>query len=112
MLGFFLPRQPGRRILVWLASRLMALSAPKDPSDLVVTIEAEDKHNFQDRLGEITAPILVIAGAEDPGYTEALFHETAEGIPGGRLILYEKMGHPAGGKRFARDVLAFLREEK
>lgn len=112
LLDFFLPQQRGRRVLVWLASRMMALSAPQAPFDLVVTVEAEDKHSFQDRLVEITAPTLVIAGTEDPGYTEALFRETAEGIPDGRLILYEKMGHPAGGKRFARDVLAFLREEE
>jgi hypothetical protein len=24
------------------------------------------------------------------------------------LILYERMGHPASGKRFARDLLEFL----
>ncbi len=50
----------------------------------------------------------MIAGAEDPFYTEALFRETAAGIPGARLVLYPGMGHPAHGKRFARDVLAFL----
>ena len=87
----------------------MALHAPQDPSDLVVTVEAEDRHNFRDRLGEIAAPTLVVAGTEDPGYTVELFRETAEGIPNGRLILYEKMGHPASGKQFKRDVLQFLR---
>ncbi len=60
------------------------------------------------RLHEITAPTLVVAGAEDPFYSEALFRETAAGIPGARLVLYPGMGHPARGKLFARDVLAFL----
>jgi pimeloyl-ACP methyl ester carboxylesterase len=96
--------------LVWLGSRLMSLGAPKDPTDLVVTVEAEDQHNFKDRLAQINAPTLVVAGTQDPFYTVALFRETAEGIPNARLILYEGMGHPASGKQFSQDVLAFLKE--
>jgi pimeloyl-ACP methyl ester carboxylesterase len=97
--------------IVWLASLLLGLlAAPKDPSDLVVTVEAEDTHDFKDHLGEISAPTLVVAGDKDPFYTETLFRETAEGIPNARLILYPGMGHPASGKQFGRDVLAFLQE--
>jgi pimeloyl-ACP methyl ester carboxylesterase len=33
------------RPLVWLLAQLMSLSAPNDPRDLVVTIEAEDQFN-------------------------------------------------------------------
>jgi hypothetical protein len=40
----------------------------------------------------------------------ALFRETAAGIPNARLVLYKGMGHPASGKQFGRDVLAFLLE--
>jgi len=98
--------------LLWLASRLMPLGAPKDPTDLVVTVEAEDQFNFKERLSQITAPTLVVSGAQDPFYTVALFRETAEGIANARLILYEGMGHPASGKQFGRDVLTFLREGK
>jgi pimeloyl-ACP methyl ester carboxylesterase len=86
------------------------LGAPKDPSDTVVTLEAEDKFNFKERLAQITAPTLVAAGEQDPFYTPALFRETAAGIPHARLILYPGMGHPASGKHFQQDVLAFLRE--
>jgi pimeloyl-ACP methyl ester carboxylesterase len=101
------------RPIVWLASLLLGLLvAPKDPSDLVVTVEAEDKHDFKDRLGEISAPTLVVAGDRDPFYTETLFRETAEDIPEARLILYPGMGHPASGKQFGRDVLAFLEEAR
>jgi pimeloyl-ACP methyl ester carboxylesterase len=98
--------------LVWLASRLggMLFGAPEDPSDLVITVEAEEKHNFKDRLNQISAPTLVIAGDKDPFYTEALFRATAEGIPNARLILYKGMGHPAYGKQFHRDVLLFLKD--
>jgi len=97
--------------IVWLASLLLGLlAAPKGPSDLVVTVKAEDKHDFKDRLGGISAPTLVVAGDRDPYYTETLFRETAGGIPNARLILYPGMGHPATGKQFGRDVLAFLQE--
>jgi pimeloyl-ACP methyl ester carboxylesterase len=69
-------------------------------------------YNFKKRLAQITAPTLVAAGDRDPFYTPALFRETAEGIPNARLILYPDMGHPASGKQFRRDVLAFLREDR
>jgi hypothetical protein len=52
--------------------------------------------------GRVMAPI--------PFYTPALFRETAAGIPHARLVLYEKMRHPAIGKQFEREVLAFLKE--
>ena len=88
----------------------MAFSTPADASDLVVTIQAEDAHACKERLGEINAPTLVVAGADDPGYSEMLIREMAASIPNSRLILYPGMGHPARGKQFARDVLAFLCE--
>jgi pimeloyl-ACP methyl ester carboxylesterase len=106
--ALFRPMMPAR--MAGLVAWLMSLKAPKDPSDLVVTIEAEDQFNFKDRLSEITAPTLVAAGDRDPFYTEALFRETAEGIPHARLALYPGVGHPAAGEQFQQDVLAFLRE--
>jgi len=109
LLDFFLPSMVGHKALVRLGSRLMSLGEPRNPSDLVVTVEAEDRHGFQGRLAEITAPTLVIAGTEDPAYPEALVRETAAGIHGAQLVLYERMGHPAHGKQFERDVLTFLR---
>jgi len=111
LLGFALPPGPLARPQAWLASLLLSLAAPKDPSDLVITVEAEDRFNFAARLAEISAPTLLVAGDRDPFYSEALFRETAAGVPNARLILYPGMGHPASGTQFARDVLAFLREE-
>jgi pimeloyl-ACP methyl ester carboxylesterase len=108
--SFMIPKSPISGVLVWLGSLVMSLSAPKDPSDLVVTIEAEDAHDFKDRLVEITVPTLVVAGDKDPFYTDALFRTTAEGIPNARLSLYPGVGHPAAGKQFERDVLVFLNE--
>jgi hypothetical protein len=85
----------------------MARSAPDDPSDLIVTIEAEDTLAFRDRRGEITVPTIV-AGALDPSYGEALFRETAGALPDSRLVLYPDQGHRASGRRFERDVAEFL----
>ena len=116
LIGAVFPRTgPGRwlsRPLVWFSAWLLALSAPQNASDLVVTVKAEDKFAFKERLAEIAAPTLVVGGTDDFFYSPALFRETAAGIPNAQLCLYEKMGHPAGGKQFRRDVLAFLRDEQ
>jgi pimeloyl-ACP methyl ester carboxylesterase len=96
--------------LVRVGSKIgAAADHPEDPSDFVITVHAEDKLAFAERLQEIAAPTLVIAGADDPMYSRALFEETAAGIQGARLVLYPGMGHPARGARFRRDVRAFLR---
>jgi len=97
------------RPLVWVLPPFLALGAPRDPGDLVATVEAEDRFSFRERLGDVMAPTLVVAGELDRFYTPDLFRETAAGIPGARLVLYPGMGHPAEGKRFEHDVLAFLR---
>jgi pimeloyl-ACP methyl ester carboxylesterase len=111
LLRFMLGQSRRARLQAWLASTILGLSKPADPSDLIVTLLAEDQFSFQQQLARIAAPTLVIAGDRDPFYTPALFRETAAGIPNARLCLYEKMGHPAGGKQFRRDVLAFLRDK-
>jgi hypothetical protein len=98
--------------LAWFAALILPLDTPEDPSDLLITIAAEDPFNFQDRLAKITASTLVIAGERDPFYSVALFQATAEGIPNARLILYPGLGHSGAGKQFDRDVLAFLRKAK
>ena len=73
-----------------------------DMSDGIVELDAEDKFNFKERLSEIKVPTLVIGGAEDPLY---LMRETAEGIPGARLILHEKAGHTAMMKKDLQSLL-------
>ena len=97
-----------RSFAVAVGPALMARSAPDDPSDLIVTIEAEDAFDLRNRLAEITAPTLVIAGAADPFYNEELFRDTARGIPGAKLVLYPEMGHPAKGPAFAQELRSFL----
>lgn len=105
----------GQRIaggLLWLAGPLF-IRRGWDPSDMIATIEAEDAFDVGERLGEITAPTLMIGGGRDRFYPAELFAETARRIPSARLILYEDRAH--GGtfadRRFGRDVTAFLKGE-
>jgi pimeloyl-ACP methyl ester carboxylesterase len=102
----------GRRIaggLLWLAGPLF-IRRDWDPSHMIATIEAEDAFNVGDRLGEISAPTLVIGGGRDRFYPSELFRETARRMPNARLLIYENRAH--GGtfadRRFGSDVIAFL----
>ena len=103
----------GRRLAgaaMWLAAPLGGLGPYWDPSDMIASVEAEDAFDVSDRLGEISAPTIVIGGERDASYSRELFEETTRGIPDVRLFIYEGRGH--GGtvtdRRFARDVEAFL----
>ena len=112
MVGMMVPRKGlisrVRTPLVRAGAWLMSLKTPTDASDLIVTVEAEDKLAFRDRLHQITAPTLVGGGTEDPFYSAELFRETAAGIPNARLALYEGKGHAMLGKDFQREVQSFL----
>lgn len=118
LMGFSLPEKGLKKTvlkpLYWFISLFAGpvMGIPKDPTDLAVTIEAEDRHDFRHRLSEIKAPTLVIAGDKDPFYSAQLFRDTAAGIPGAKLVLYEGMGHPASGKQFHQDMRAFLDEDR
>lgn len=86
------------------------MGAPKDSSDGLIEIEAEDKHDFWRRLPDIRVPTLVIGGDEDYFYPIA---ETAERLPNARLVLYEGYGHNvifSRGRQFDEEVWAFLTE--
>jgi pimeloyl-ACP methyl ester carboxylesterase len=95
---------------MWL---LNPLARPKDPSDMLVFARAEDAFALSRRLGEVTAPTLVIGGDRDAMYSPEIFARTAQGVRDGRLILYPGASH---GTTFthqllADDVAAFLRAE-
>jgi pimeloyl-ACP methyl ester carboxylesterase len=65
-----------------------------------------------DRLGEIQAPTLVIAGREDFQFPPEHQEELAAGIPNARLALIDRAGHnvhdeqPAEVQQLIRDFLA------
>jgi pimeloyl-ACP methyl ester carboxylesterase len=67
--------------------------APKDPTDMLVTMEAEDVFDVTDHLHRITAPTLVIGGGKDVFYSRELFEQTAAGVKDGRAHVYPHWGH-------------------
>jgi pimeloyl-ACP methyl ester carboxylesterase len=92
---------------MWLFDPLLR---PADTSDMVAFARAEDAFDLRARLGDISAPTLVIAGKRDPIYPADIVAATAAGVQCGRLVSYPRTGH--GGTlthpRFAADVASFL----
>jgi pimeloyl-ACP methyl ester carboxylesterase len=75
-------------------ARVMARSmAPNDPSDLLVTLDAEDAFDVGDQLDRVTAPTLVIGGTRDVFYTRELFEQTAARVKDGRVHIFPGWGH-------------------
>jgi pimeloyl-ACP methyl ester carboxylesterase len=98
-------------VLGWL---LGASQRVEDPSDMLVTVAAEDTFDAAPELHRITAPTLLVAGGRDRFYSPELFRETAERIPGARLALYQHKGH-AGvitHRPAIREIVAFLRADQ
>ncbi len=68
-------------------------------------------HDVDARLGEITAPTLVLHGDADPLVPVENGRHLAAGIPGARLIEYEGVGHIPEVEIFERfndDLMTFL----
>ena len=98
----------GKHIFKWFMWLLGPLIIPADPSDGIVEIEAEDRHDLSDRLDRIKADTLVIGGEEDFFYP---VRETAGKIPNARLVLYPNLGHNAmfaRSRQFGEEIRAFL----
>ena len=71
--------------------------------------------NRTDRLGEISAPTVVVHGADDPLIDVSGGVATAEAIPGAELVVIEGMGHdlpPAVWDRVADAVSANSRRSE
>jgi len=66
---------------------------PADPTDVLVTLDAEDAFNVEADLPRVTAPTLVIGGGNDPFYTQQLLQGTAAGVRDGRLHIFPGWGH-------------------
>jgi pimeloyl-ACP methyl ester carboxylesterase len=66
---------------------------PADPTDLLVTLDAEDAFDVEPDLPRISAPTLVVGGSKDVFYPEELFRETAAGVQDGRVHVLPGYGH-------------------
>jgi len=97
-----------KHVFKWFMWLLGPLSIPTDPSDGIVEIEAEDRHDLSDDLDKIKADTLVIGGEEDFFYP---VRETARKIPNARLVLYPNLGHNAmfaRSRQFGEEIRTFL----
>jgi pimeloyl-ACP methyl ester carboxylesterase len=66
---------------------------PADPTDVLVTLDAEDAFDVAADLSRVTAPALVIGGGNDDFYTQELFEGTAAGVKDGRVHIFPGWGH-------------------
>lgn len=78
--------------------------------ELAALIEAEDAYDLRERLGDVRAPTLVVAGGRDPYYDAGAFEHVARLVRDGRLVRFARRGHVtvALDPRFAPTVAAFL----
>ena len=86
------------RSFFWLLGRRI-FGSPTSPSDGLVEIEAEDKHDFKEHLAEIRVPTLVLAGRNDFQFPPEHQAALAAGIPNARLEIIERAGHNAPTER-------------
>jgi pimeloyl-ACP methyl ester carboxylesterase len=85
------------------------------PNDFQVEIRADREMNFYNRLNEIKAPTLIIAGEKDIAYSLEDIKATSEGIPNSHLLLYEDYGHDlimANNKEVSKKIIEFLVEKE
>jgi pimeloyl-ACP methyl ester carboxylesterase len=97
--------------MMWLFGASLRVD---NPSDMLVTVAAEDAFDASPQLHRIAAPTLLVAGGRDRFYSPELFRETAARIPDARLRLYQDKGH-AGvltHKPAIREIVAFLRADQ
>jgi pimeloyl-ACP methyl ester carboxylesterase len=70
--------------------------------------------SYADRLADVRAPILILAGRYDPEAPLACSEELLRGIPDADLVVFEQSGHfpfVEEASLFAETVAAFLNEE-
>lgn len=92
--------------------RLLVNPAPLPAyrKSLIALVLAEETFDVVDRVNQITAPTLILAGGRDPFYPSSLARETVSRISNARLIVYPRASHVglAFHPRFARDIGDFL----
>jgi pimeloyl-ACP methyl ester carboxylesterase len=95
-------RGPTRPLSRLAAGRM----TPEDSTDVLVTLEAEDAFDVKADLPRITAPTLVIGGADDKFYSQELFRGTAAGVQDGRAHIFPGWGHARASSATATSHVA------
>ena len=91
------------------ASALM--DALRDTSDegYVAVCGALAAYDVRDRLGEIAATVVAVAGAADQVCPPDMLREIAEGVQQGRLVVLDDVGHQAPAEA-PEEVAMIIRE--
>jgi 3-oxoadipate enol-lactonase / 4-carboxymuconolactone decarboxylase len=99
----FLEREPAR------ASAL--LHALRDATDegYVAACRALRSFDVRDRLGEIAAPVVAVAGGQDPTRPPDVLQQIADGVVHGRLVVLDDVAHQAPAEAPER-VARIIRE--
>ena len=98
------------------AARIRAIRLANRPDGLAASLRGAGQGVMEplaDRLGEVRAPTLVIAGALDDR-ARPRAESVAAGIPGARLAIVDGSGHTPHDERparFRRLALDFLQED-
>ncbi len=96
----FVEREPERA-----SALLHALRDATDEGYLAV-VHALAAYDVRDRLGEIDAPVVAVAGAHDPTCPPDSLRAIAEGVRHGRLVVLDEVGHQAPAE--APDEVAMI----
>ncbi|WP_370944752.1 alpha/beta fold hydrolase [Amycolatopsis sp. cg5] len=100
----------------YIATAVLRAMEPIDrahhPPDLIAVMNAEITFDLTDRLPEITAPTLLVAGDRDAGYPLELIRLTADRIPDARLVVLPRRGRRLvlDDHRLVPAIRAFLDE--
>ncbi len=101
----FLDREPAT------AAALLQDLRDADAESYALVCEALAALDLTDRLGAVRPPLLVVSGALDPVAPPELGRALADGVPAGRLVVLDDVGHLAPAEaplRTATVLLGFL----
>ena len=99
----FLEREP-----VTGSALLHALSDARD-SGYAAVCHALQEFDVRDRLGEISTPVLAVAGAHDPATPPEKLQEIADGVKDGRCVVLDDASHLAPAEK-PDEVARLIRE--
>lgn len=73
--------------------RLLGMLRATSPEGYAACCEAIGTFDVRAELGRITAPTLVLAGAEDPATPVTMLRQIADAVPGARLLVIRDAAH-------------------
>lgn len=99
----FLEREPER------ASALLHALRDTDDEGYLAVVHALAAYDVGDRLGEIEAQVVAVAGDHDPTCPPDTLRAIADGVRNGRLVVLEGVGHQAPAEA-PEEVAMIIRE--